>query len=53
VRVFCVPVDPHRFRADPDAMAAAIDSDTVLVVASAPSSAADAIGAIGSMTPCA
>jgi sphinganine-1-phosphate aldolase len=37
VRVFCVPVDPHRFRADPDAMAAAIDSDTVLVVASAPS----------------
>ncbi|UPK74542.1 aminotransferase class V-fold PLP-dependent enzyme [Nocardioidaceae bacterium SCSIO 66511] len=32
-----VDVDPATMRADPDAMAAAIDSDTVLVVASAPS----------------
>lgn len=30
-----VPVDPVTFRADPAAMAAAIDADTVLVVASA------------------
>jgi sphinganine-1-phosphate aldolase len=32
-----VPVDPRTFRADPDAMAAAIDDSTVLVVVSAPS----------------
>jgi sphinganine-1-phosphate aldolase len=32
-----VPVDPATFRADPDAMAAAIDASTVLVVVSAPS----------------
>ena len=32
-----VPVSPGSFRADPAAMAAAIDSSTVLVVASAPS----------------
>lgn len=37
VRVVAVPVDPVTFRADPAAMAAAIDSSTVLVVASAPS----------------
>ena len=32
-----MPVDPVTFRADPDAMAAAIDDRTVLVVVSAPS----------------
>ncbi len=37
VRVVAVPVDPETFRADPEAMAAAIDESTVLVVASAPS----------------
>ncbi|CCH30865.1 aminotransferase class V-fold PLP-dependent enzyme [Actinosynnema sp. NPDC047251] len=37
VRVVAVPVDPKTFRADPDAMAAAITDDTVLVVVSAPS----------------
>jgi sphinganine-1-phosphate aldolase len=37
VRVIAVPVDPVTFRADAAAMAAAIDGDTVLVVASAPS----------------
>ncbi|NUT90426.1 MAG: aspartate aminotransferase family protein [Saccharothrix sp.] len=37
VRVVAVPVDPKTFRADPAAMAAAIDDTTVLVVASAPS----------------
>ncbi|XVS60473.1 pyridoxal phosphate-dependent decarboxylase family protein [Actinosynnema sp. CA-299493] len=37
VRVVAVPVDPETFRADPVAMAAAIDETTVLVVASAPS----------------
>ncbi|HVV10590.1 pyridoxal phosphate-dependent decarboxylase family protein [Amycolatopsis sp.] len=37
VRAVVVPVDPETFRADPDAMAAAIDDSTVLVVASAPS----------------
>jgi len=37
VRAVVVPVDPRTFRADPVAMAAAIDEDTVLVVASAPS----------------
>ena len=37
VRPISVPVDPTTFRADPAAMAAAIDESTVLVVASAPS----------------
>ncbi|QQQ79912.1 aspartate aminotransferase family protein [Saccharothrix sp. 6-C] len=37
VRVVAVPVDLGTFRADPVAMAAAIDESTVLVVASAPS----------------
>lgn len=37
VRVVTVPVDPVTFKADPQAMAAACDSETVLVVASAPS----------------
>ncbi|QFZ19891.1 pyridoxal phosphate-dependent decarboxylase family protein [Saccharothrix syringae] len=37
VRAVPVPVDPVTFRADPGAMAAAIDSSTVLVVAGAPS----------------
>jgi glutamate/tyrosine decarboxylase-like PLP-dependent enzyme len=37
IEVVTVPVDPATFLADPDAMAAAIDEDTVLVVASAPS----------------
>lgn len=37
VRKVVVPVDPATFRADPAAMAAAIDESTVLVVASAPS----------------
>ncbi|TNC25371.1 pyridoxal phosphate-dependent decarboxylase family protein [Amycolatopsis alkalitolerans] len=37
VRAKVVPVDPETFRADPEAMAAAIDDSTVLVVASAPS----------------
>ncbi|MFI5606820.1 pyridoxal phosphate-dependent decarboxylase family protein [Amycolatopsis sp. NPDC051903] len=37
VREIVVPVDPETFRAGPEAMAAAIDESTVLVVASAPS----------------
>jgi sphinganine-1-phosphate aldolase len=37
VDVATVPVDPSTFRADPAAMAAAIDEHTVLVVVSAPS----------------
>jgi sphinganine-1-phosphate aldolase len=37
VRAVVVDVDPVTFRADPAAMAAAIDDETVLVVASAPS----------------
>jgi glutamate/tyrosine decarboxylase-like PLP-dependent enzyme len=37
VRVVAVPVDPVTFRADARAVADAIDEDTVLVVASAPS----------------
>jgi glutamate/tyrosine decarboxylase-like PLP-dependent enzyme len=37
VRAISVPVDSSTFRADPVAMAAAIDESTVLVVASAPS----------------
>ncbi len=37
VEAVSVPVDPVTFRADPDAMIAAIDDRTVLVVVSAPS----------------
>ncbi|MFC0625578.1 pyridoxal phosphate-dependent decarboxylase family protein [Kribbella deserti] len=37
VQVVVVDVDPATFRADPEAMAAACDDTTVLVVASAPS----------------
>ncbi|MEV4646646.1 aminotransferase class V-fold PLP-dependent enzyme [Saccharopolyspora sp. NPDC049357] len=37
VRPVVVPVDPTSFRADPSSMAEAIDENTVLVVASAPS----------------
>ncbi|QRP49613.1 aminotransferase class V-fold PLP-dependent enzyme [Amycolatopsis sp. FDAARGOS 1241] len=37
VREIVVPVDPETFRAVPEAMAAAIDGSTVLVVGSAPS----------------
>ncbi|MFC6599059.1 pyridoxal phosphate-dependent decarboxylase family protein [Kitasatospora paranensis] len=37
VRVVTVPVDPKTFRAVPEAMAAACDDSTVLVVVSAPS----------------
>ncbi|SEF22444.1 Glutamate or tyrosine decarboxylase [Amycolatopsis pretoriensis] len=37
VRRIDVPVDPVTFRADPAAMAAAIDDSTILLVASAPS----------------
>jgi len=37
VRAVLVDVDPVTFRADPDAMADAVDGTTVLVVASAPS----------------
>jgi len=48
VRPVVVPVDPGTFRADPDAMAAAIDDTTVLVVASAPSYAH---GVIDPITP--
>ncbi|MFJ7214051.1 pyridoxal phosphate-dependent decarboxylase family protein [Amycolatopsis sp. NPDC098790] len=42
-----VPVDPVTFRADPAAMAAAIDDSTVLVVASAPSYAHGVLDPIG------
>ena len=37
VEVVSVPVDPVSFQADADAMAAALDDDTILVVVSAPS----------------
>ncbi|MCE1179615.1 MAG: aspartate aminotransferase family protein [Micrococcales bacterium] len=37
LEIVAVPVDPATHRADPDAMAAAITDETVLVVASAPS----------------
>ena len=50
VQPVVVPVDPETFRADPDAMAAAITPNTILLVASAPSYAhgmVDPIGAIG------
>jgi sphinganine-1-phosphate aldolase len=47
MRVISVPVDPVTFRADPDAMAAAIEGDTVLVVASAPSYAHGVLDPIG------
>jgi len=42
-----VDVDPESKRADPEAMAAAIDRDTVLVVASAPSYAHGVIDPVG------
>ena len=42
-----VDVDPTTSRADPQAMAAAIDSDTVLVVASAPSYAHGVVDPVG------
>ena len=44
-----VDVDPETKRADPDAMSAAIDEDTVLVVASAPSYAHGVIDPVGSI----
>ncbi|HEV8561320.1 MAG TPA: aminotransferase class V-fold PLP-dependent enzyme [Actinophytocola sp.] len=37
VQPVAVPVDPETYQADPDAVTAAIDSNTVLVMASAPS----------------
>lgn len=49
VEVENVPVDPESFRADPEAMAAAIDERTVLAVASAvsyPHGVLDPVGAI-------
>ncbi|HEX6056631.1 MAG TPA: aminotransferase class V-fold PLP-dependent enzyme, partial [Intrasporangium sp.] len=42
-----VDVDPETKRADPDAMSAAIDEDTVLVIASAPSYAHGVIDPVG------
>jgi glutamate/tyrosine decarboxylase-like PLP-dependent enzyme len=48
VEAVSVPVDPATFRADPDAMAAAIDDRTVLVVVSAPSYAH---GVVDPVTP--
>ncbi len=48
IEVASVPVDPETFLADPDAMAAAIDEDTVLVVVSAPSYAH---GVVDPVTP--
>lgn len=42
-----VDVDPTTMRADPTAMAAAIDSDTVLVVVSAPSYAHGVVDPVG------
>ncbi|MCP2098216.1 MULTISPECIES: aminotransferase class V-fold PLP-dependent enzyme [Actinosynnema] len=47
VRVVAVPVDPVTFRADPVAMAAAVDGSTVLVVASAPSYAHGVVDPVG------
>ncbi|WP_106181170.1 pyridoxal phosphate-dependent decarboxylase family protein [Prauserella shujinwangii] len=47
VRAVEVPVDPVTFRADPAAMAAAIDEHTVLVVASAPSYAHGVVDPVG------
>jgi sphinganine-1-phosphate aldolase len=52
VEVRSVPVDPASFRADVDAVAAAIDGDTVLLVGSAPSYAhgvIDPIEALGQL----
>lgn len=49
VAVDVVNVDPVTLRADPDAMAAAITSDTVLVVASAPSYAHGVIDPVPSI----
>lgn len=47
VEVVNVDVDPNTFRADPDAMAAAIDERTVLVIASAPSYAHGVLDPVG------
>jgi glutamate/tyrosine decarboxylase-like PLP-dependent enzyme len=47
VRSVVVPVDEVTFRADPTAMAAAIDDSTVLVVASAPSYAHGVVDPVG------
>ncbi|PXY22366.1 pyridoxal phosphate-dependent decarboxylase family protein [Prauserella muralis] len=47
VRAVHVPVDPVTFRADPAAMAAAMDEHTVLVVASAPSYAHGVVDPVG------
>lgn len=47
IEVVTVPVDPETFLADPDAMAAAIDEYTVLVVVSAPSYAHGVVDPVG------
>jgi glutamate/tyrosine decarboxylase-like PLP-dependent enzyme len=47
VRLVVVPVDEQSFRADVDAMSAAIDDSTVLVVASAPSYAHGVVDPVG------
>jgi sphinganine-1-phosphate aldolase len=47
VRAVTVDVDPVTFRADPVALAAAIDGDTVLAVASAPSYAHGVVDPVG------
>lgn len=49
VEVVNVSVDPQSFRADPDAMAAAIDERTVLVVASAVSYAHGVLDPVGAI----
>ncbi|SDP63765.1 Glutamate or tyrosine decarboxylase [Pedococcus dokdonensis] len=49
VEAVLVPVDPVTFRADADAMAAAIDDRTVLVVASAPSYAHGVVDPVGAI----
>ncbi|MFZ1578571.1 MAG: aminotransferase class V-fold PLP-dependent enzyme [Nostocoides sp.] len=52
VRAVVVDVDPHTYRADPDAMAQAIDPSTILLVGSAPSYAhgvVDPIAALGAL----
>ncbi|MGW4488921.1 pyridoxal phosphate-dependent decarboxylase family protein [Amycolatopsis sp. NPDC004368] len=49
LRKIVVPVDASTFRANPDAMAAAIDESTVLVVASAPSYAHGVVDPIPSI----
>lgn len=49
VRPVLVDVDPATFRADPDAMAAAVDATTVLLVASAPSYAHGVVDPVGAV----